>query len=218
MKKYIVSVLTAVFGLFLSVVPVMAHVTVKPGEVGVGQRLNFVVSVPTEEVDPTVKVRLVIPEGVTSVRPNTKTGWEIQLVKTGEGETERVSEIIWSGGKIPAEQRDEFIFSAIAPTETTTMVWKAYQTYADGDVVAWENSPEVIAEYTKNNPPKESVVGMADDHNAPRPYSTTQVINDLKSVDKSETTKPQEKGSNTLNYIAIGLSILALGMHFKKRD
>src|SRR6185503_5990953 len=146
MKKILLS-LAIVFGLILPGLA-SAHVTVKPGDAGVGQRLNFMVSVPTEEEDPTIQVRLVIPEGVQSVRPNVKPGWNIQLKKSGSGEEERVSEIIWSGGKIPAEQRDEFVFSAQAPAEAGTVVWKAYQTYGDGDVVAWDNDPAVVAEYT----------------------------------------------------------------------
>lgn len=215
MKKNIIGVLVAIAGLFLSVTPALAHVSVKPGEVGVGERLNFVVSVPTEEADPTTMVRLVVPEGVTSVRPNAKVGWNIQIKKTGEGEEARVSEIIWSGGRIPAEQRDEFVFSAMAPAEATTIVWKAYQTYGDGDVVAWENSPEVIAEYTKNNPPKEGGMG-GDDHNAPRPYSTTKVVNDLKAT--PAPVSGAQKTGNTVAYIALALSAISLGMQFSKKQ
>jgi len=157
MKKKILVALSLVIGTFFSVTPAFAHVSVKPGEVGVGERMNFVVSVPTEEEDPTVQVRLVIPEGLQSVTPFVKQGWNIELKKTGEGEEAKVTEIIWSEGSIPAERRDEFLFSAQAPAEETSLIWKAYQTYGDGDVVAWENSPEVVQEYTKNNPPKDVI-------------------------------------------------------------
>lgn len=217
MKKNIIGVLIAVFGMLLSATPALAHVTIKPGEAGVGQRLNFVVSVPTEEEVPTVMVRLVIPEGVTSVRPNVKVGWNIQLKKVGEGDEARVTEVIWSGGRIPAEQRDEFVFSAMAPAEAATIVWKAYQTYGDGDVVAWENSPEVIAEYTKNNPPKEGGA-MSDDHNAPRPYSTTKVVNDLATLASPAPSTGANGGSKALSYVALALSALALGIQFAKKS
>ncbi len=206
------------FGLLLSVTPASAHVTVKPGQVGVGERLNFVVSVPTEEGVPTVQVRIVIPEGVTSVRPNAKSGWNIQLKKTGEGNEARITEIIWSGGKIPAELRDEFVFSAQAPAESTTLIWKAYQTYADGDVVAWENSPEVVAEYIKNNPPMEHVDGMemSDDHSAPRPYSTTKVVNDLAATPAPKSTNGG-KGS-MLAVVALVVSVTSLVWQFARKS
>lgn len=199
-----------------------AHVSVTPGEVGVGKRLNFVISVPTEEDDPTVNVRLVLPEGLQSVRPLVKPGWNIQLVKQGEGEDAKVTEIIWSGGAIPAEQKDEFYFSAQAPTEEKTIVWKAYQTYGDGDIVAWENDPKVVAEYTKNNPPKEG----EDDHNTPRPWSETKIVNDLKaspqaSAGSTGETMVSGDQSNTpmlLSAVAILLAAGSFGMQFFKRS
>jgi uncharacterized protein YcnI len=216
-------VLTGLLLTFLvSATSAFAHVSVTPGEVGVGKRLNFVVGVPTEEDDPTVNVRLVLPEGLQSVRPLVKPGWNIQLVKQGEGEDAKVTEIIWSGGAIPAEQKDEFFFSAQAPTEEKTIVWKAYQTYGDGDVVAWENDPKVVAEYTKNNPPKEG----EDDHNAPRPWSETKVINDLKASPQANATTGETKVSGDqdnnmpmiLSVIAVLLAAGSFSLQFNKRN
>lgn len=207
MKKLIFVLGFAVVAFLTSAGIASAHVTVKPGEVGIGERLNFVVSVPTEEVDPTVQVRLVIPEGVESVRPNAKSGWKIELKKTGEGDNMRVSEIIWSGGQIPAEQRDEFVFSAQAPSAATMLVWKAYQTYGDGDVVAWDNDPAVVEEYTKNNPPKDD----EHDHDAPKPWSETKVVDDLQGESTgSESLTAASSSDKNLLYVSIGLSILAL--------
>jgi len=218
-KKSLVITFSLIAGLFLTVTPALAHVSVKPGEVGVGERINFSVSVPTEEEDPTIQVRLVLPEGLQSITPFVKPGWNIELKKTGEGDEAKVIEIIWSGGSIPAEQKDEFVFSAQAPAEETSLIWKAYQTYGDGDIVAWENSPDVVQEYTKNNPPQE---GQEDDHNAPRPYSETKVINDLKGTDgatqNTTSNTSQSNSGNTLSIVAIVLSIAALGVQFLKKD
>jgi hypothetical protein len=52
--------------------------------------------------------------------------------------SEEVKELIWMNGSIPVGQRDDFVFSAQAPADESTLVWKAYQTYADGTVVAWD--------------------------------------------------------------------------------
>lgn len=206
-SKIVTSFIAGLIGLLVPT-STYAHVVVRPNQVGVGERVNFVVSVPTEEDSPTIGVKLIIPEELQSVRPNVKPGWRIQLVKTGEGESARISEIIWTAGSIPAEQRDEFIFSAQAPAQQTDMAWKAYQTYANGEVVAWDKDSKEVEEYTKNNPNAGN-----DDHDAPKPFSVTKVVNDLKATtSNSDTTN--STGSTEVNKsadnIALVLSILAL--------
>ncbi len=207
-KNNVIAVFVATIGLSLTAVPAFAHVVVKPNEVGVAARVNFVVSVPTEEDVPTVGLRLLIPEGLQSVRPNAKPGWKIELKKSGEGEEAKVTEIIWTGGSIPAEQRDEFVFSAQAPAEETSLNWKAYQTYANGEVVAWDKDAKTVEEYTKANPPKEG----EHDENAPKPFSVTKVKNDLAAApspaaNANTTTMVQ---SSTQSNLPMILSVLAL--------
>ncbi len=204
----------SLLGVFLAVTPAFAHVVVRPGEVGVGERTNFVVSVPTEEDTPTTQVRLLIPEQLQSIRPNVKPGWSIELVRSGEGENSRVSEIIWYGGSIPPDQRDEFVFSSQAPGQAGELVWKAYQTYASGNVSQWEASPEEIEEYETNNPESEG----SHDPDAPRPYSVTTVVDDL-SEEQTTTTDQTGKADNafTLSIFAVLLSAGALGMQFYRK-
>lgn len=194
-----------------------AHVVVSPSQIGVGQRSNFTISVPTEESTPTVAVRLVIPDGVKSVRPNVKPGWNIEIKKSGEGESAKITEVIWTGGRIPAEQRDEFTFSAQAPASEGSIDWKAYQTYGDGMVVAWENSPQVVADYAKNNPPKEGV----HDESAPKPFSVTKVVNDLSNdnIEDQKVVEGEDQGNTPLFFslIALALSSVSIGLVLRKR-
>lgn len=179
-------ILIFVFVIFFSSTSfVNAHVVVSPREVSVGQRLNFVVGVPTEKEIPTSSVRLVIPEGVESVRPLVKSGWRVEIIKN---EADLVTEIIWSGGSIPVDQKDEFVISAKAPASETELNWKAYQTYSDGSVVSWDLAPNV-----------EEVEGSG-------PYSTTKVVNDL------EETSAVIPTNNSSNGLATVLSIAALGL------
>lgn len=202
----------------VSAVPAFAHVAVKPAQVGIAQYNDFVVSVPNEEATPTIQIRLVIPEGLKSVTPNAKPGWNIQVKKTGEGDAERVSEVVWSGGSIPVGQRDQFVFSAQTPAKETTIVWKAYQTYGDGDTVAWENDPATI----------KPMANGEDDHNAPRPYSSTKVINDLavsvtptaKTNENASTKKSSFDASFVISLVSLALSAYAvsLGWKNKKKD
>lgn len=122
---------------------VLAHVEVMPEEVVVAVRQDFTTGVPNEKDIPTTQVRLVIPAGLESVTPYVKPGWEIETKKTGEGEDALVTEIIWSGGEIGVGLRDSFVFRAMIPSEATTLVWKAYQTYSDGTVVSWDQEERV---------------------------------------------------------------------------
>lgn len=120
---------------------VSAHVVVRPGDAKTGAYQTFTVSVPVERDSPTVKVKLDIPMGVTSVTPTVKPGWTIQTEKHDEDENAMVTAITWTGGQIGVGLRDEFTFSAKTPDEPTDVQWKAYQTYKDGTVVSWDQQP-----------------------------------------------------------------------------
>ena len=66
-------------------------------------------------------VRIQIPEGVIKVKPKPVAGWNISLEKTkykktytyyGKKVNEGVKEIVWSGGSLPDNYYEEFIFRA----------------------------------------------------------------------------------------------------------
>ncbi len=171
-----------------------AHVTVKPAEVATAAFQVFTTSVPTELDQPTIKVRVVMPEGLGHVTPTVKPGWTIDTIESGEGEDTVVDEIIWSGGGIPVGQRDEFSFSAQAPEAETTLQWKAYQTYADGTEVAWDQAP--------------SKDGHGD--SAVKPLSETSVVDDLVASGVSQTDNTSNTGSNNMTTVALALSVVAL--------
>lgn len=177
-----------------------AHVVVKPGEVGIGQFETFTVAVPVEKDNPTIELRLVIPEGLAHVTPNVKPGWNIEVKKDSTEEDGRVTEIVWSGGFIPVGQREEFLFSAQSPTNPTRIAWRAYQTYSDGTTVSWDQSPETEGDDTAT------------------PYSETLVFDDLTTAE--ETTSPDvTTPSNSLplifSVIAVIFSAAAFGLQIK---
>lgn len=166
MKKFLLIVLIAHFSFLISVPPAFAHVTVKPKTVPAAEYQVFTVSVPVEKNIPTTEVRIVLPEGIQSVTPNVKSGWEIEVQKEGEGEAAKATAIIWSGGTIPAGQRDEFLFSTQAPATEGTLTWKAYQTYEDGTVVAWDQNPKEEHEHSHDG-----------ETNEEGPWSETTIVN-----------------------------------------
>jgi uncharacterized protein YcnI len=192
---------------FSFVLPVSAHVTVKPSQVGIGAFQTFTVGVPVERDLPTIAIRVVIPEDVEYVTPNVKPGWKITTQKSGVGEEAKVSEIIWTGGTIPAGQRDEFLFSAKVPASETTLVWKAYQTYQDGTVVSWDIAH---AAQPKNAEGK-------DDFSKYGPYSETKVINDLTHTSAPAKTASTQADATSLTISIVALVFSAVAMSIAKR-
>ncbi len=179
MHKSALLALVLVFPFFAS-----AHVTVKPAEVGVGAWQTFNVSVPVEKDLPTTGIRLVIPAGLEAVTPNVKLGWSVNTMKSGEGAEAMVTEISWVGGAIPSGMRDDFFFSAHVPAAEGTLIWKAYQTYADGSVVSWD----VVGAHEENDD--------EESEETSGPASETSIINDLKVSDAPVMMKEKIGGHN----------------------
>ena len=161
--KFLRKAFTIIFtSMTLGISIASAHAIVTPRQAGIGSFNTFTLAVPSEKPEATVAVRIIIPDGLSEVVPDVKSGWK---VTTKPGQNDTVTEINWTGGSIPADLRDEFSFSAQVPATTTTLDWKAYQTYADGSVVSWDQAP--------------AVNGDDDDNGSVGPYSTTNVVNDL---------------------------------------
>ena len=203
MRIFIKSVfVTILFFFFVS--PSFAHVVVKPPQVGTAAFQTFDMGVPTEKDTPTIGLKLVIPSGLKYVTPNVKAGWDINIVKNGD----RVTEIEWNNGSIPSGQRDDFIFSAQVPANETTLKWKAYQTYQDGSIVAWDQDPDTLkAERNKGGEGK--------------PFSTTKVVGDIAPSTNLNRVEDEYKkiwfvlGPGVIA-IVISLYALSLVVHRKK--
>jgi uncharacterized protein YcnI len=81
MTKTIRATLMAVAAL-LCATPAFAHVTFEQGQAAVGSTYKAVLRVPHGcDGNATVKIRVQIPEGVISVKPMPKAGWETTTVK-----------------------------------------------------------------------------------------------------------------------------------------
>lgn len=132
-----------------------AHVSVDPGTAEQGGYTKEAFRVPNERDDAsTVQVEVVFPAdhplGHVSVQP--VPGWTATVkkekpegpVKGGDHEmTEAVSSIVWKGGSIRPGQFQEFPVSfGPLPTDTRELVFKALQTYSDGEVVRWIDVPQ----------------------------------------------------------------------------
>lgn len=100
--------------------PAQAHATLEVREAQIGSTYRAIVRIPHGcGAEATHTVRVQVPEGFFNAKPMPKAGWDLQTV-TGPYEntynnhgtelTEGVVEIVWSGGNLPNEWYDEFIF------------------------------------------------------------------------------------------------------------
>lgn len=170
MKKIYINVIFILVGLFLFTNMAQAHVVVRPSAAGIGTFQTFTVSVPAEKDLTAINIRLMLPDGLESVTPTVKPGWKVEVKKHDLPSGTHPYEIEWSKGNIPGHYRDDFTFSAKVPVTPTTLLWKAYQTYSDGSVVAWDLSP------TDEQPKKDD---GTPDFSKFGPYSQTQIVDDL---------------------------------------
>jgi uncharacterized protein YcnI len=140
--------------------PALAHVTVNPGTAVQGSYTKVSFRVPNEQAAADtnkIVVNLPADHPLASVSVKPTSGWTIQITKTklatpiksDDGEvTQAITQITWSGGKIEPGQFQEFDVSmGPLPTDTDQLMFKADQTYSNGQVVNWnEEMKEGAAE------------------------------------------------------------------------
>jgi periplasmic copper chaperone A len=102
-------------------IPAAAHVTLETQEAKIGEPYKAVLRVPHGcEGTATTALRVRIPGGLIAVKPMPKPGWTLATT-TGKYDktytffhnaklSEGVTEIVWSGGKLPDAWYDEFVF------------------------------------------------------------------------------------------------------------
>ena len=98
-----------------------AHITLEQQQAPVASSYKAVMRVPHGcEGAATTSIRIRIPEGVVGVKPMPKPGWQLNVVSgkyarpytlRGAKLTEGVTELSWSGGKLPDAYYDEFVFT-----------------------------------------------------------------------------------------------------------
>lgn len=192
MKKKVTTILAALVLSTISFVgAASAHVVVYPQEVTQGSYEKFTVRVPTEKDIPTTKVKIDIPKDVEISRFEPKPGWTYELEKDSSG---LIKSVTWTatGEGLSATEFGEFSMQGKVGDSAEKIAWKAYQTYKDGSVVAWE--------------------GPAD---AELPASVTKVVKgntttDAHGVATEETTDNEETEDNSTSNVPLILSIIAV--------
>ena len=137
--------------------PAAAHVTVNPKEETQGGYARVAFRVPNEsDSASTTKLEVFLPQDapIASVSTMTVPGWSVAVTKAkpakplqGEGGTtisEVVTKLTWTASPaavIKAGQFHEFPVSLGPLPATDKLVFKALQTYSDGNVVRWIDEP-----------------------------------------------------------------------------
>lgn len=119
--KRITRALTAasVAALAVNVGVASAHISVLPAEAPAGSYYHGTFSVPHGcDGSATVAIRIKIPDGVLSVKPQMKPGWTVEIKKKplaaplptmhGKTITETADEVSWRGGPLPDSLYDTF--------------------------------------------------------------------------------------------------------------
>ena len=101
--------------------PALAHVSFETAQAAPNSTYKAVLRIPHGcEGQPTLKVRVRIPEGVVAVKPMPKAGWTLETARGsyvrayqvhGETLSEGVTDIVWSGS-LDDGHYDEFVFQA----------------------------------------------------------------------------------------------------------
>ncbi|GGB49991.1 DUF1775 domain-containing protein [Deinococcus soli (ex Cha et al. 2016)] len=132
------AVLPLAAALLLSVAGAHATVRTETGlsESTAGRGETYRLNVPTEKEIATTQIRLVVPAGVVISRFQVTPGFTRTVKKDAAG---LVTEVVWKGRVAPMEYA-RFFFQAKNPAAAGEVVWKVYQTYSDGSVVAWDDT------------------------------------------------------------------------------
>lgn len=234
MRRVLTTAGLALAAVGLIALPASAHVTVNPGTATQGGYATLTFKVPTEKDDAnTTKLEVDFPESqpVAGVSYQPKAGWTVAVekaplttpIKTDDGElTERVSKVTWTASDDAAIKPGEFdtFPISVGPLPTADqMVFKALQTYSNGEIVRWIDEaaagstaePEHPAPTLKLTPAGDTPAGAAAD--TAKVDAAQKTADEAKSVALEAKTAASEESdgpsSGQVN-AAIGLAIAGI--------
>jgi uncharacterized protein YcnI len=152
----------AVLFSILLVIPSIAsaHAVVFPKKSTHGAYEKYVLRVPNEKDVATNRVEIRFPAGLRVVSFGEVAGWQLEELRDSSN---AVIGAVWTGN-LPAERFVEFPFVAVNPKEDATLVWPAFQTYANGERVDWTGPAD------GEKPASSTTIGNAADSYGSRLY------------------------------------------------
>lgn len=215
-----------------------AHVGVQPvGEAAKGgyATLNFKVPNERDNASTTqLEVNFPVDQPLTSVMPQDIPGWTSNVEKTkldkpltvhGKQVNEVVTKVTWSGGKIGPGKFQQFPVSVgKLPENAEQMVFKAIQTYDNGEVVRWIEEPKEGAAEPQTPAPVLKLTAAGADHHGD---AATKPADEAKNSDADHKdghdSAAAKSGSDTtaralgIAGIVIGLGGVAFGVASRRR-
>ncbi len=204
--------------------PAYAHVTVNPNEASKGGFVKLAFRVPNEEADATTtKVEVAFPTdnplAFVSVQPTA--GWSYTVeketlaepIQSDDGEvTEAVSRIVWTSesadSAIKAGEFQEFNVSVGPLPDADQLVFKALQTYSNGEVVSWIQLPDASGgEVERPAPILTLTAGEGDGHGA----ATTTTAAATEAEATSSSSDSSDSTARALAIIGIVAGAIGIG-------
>lgn len=210
-----------------------AHVTVAAPGVAVGAsdaQINFRVPTESDTASTTeVKVQLPTDHPIAGVLVEPIAGWTAKItntklstpIHTDDGDiTEVVSEIDWTATPASAIKPGFFgVFTIIAgklPDDTSTLTFKAIQTYSDGSTVSWIEEPAPGSTAEPDHPAPMLSLAAAGAQGSSESASSTTAPGSTTPAQVSSSSKSASKASATtgiaLGAIGVVLGAVALGL------
>lgn len=161
--------LTLAFALAILAHPALAHVTANPDKAIAGSyfQTSFRISHGCG-ASATKSVRIKIPEGVLSVRPQFKPGWDVDVSKhkleqpiiSGHGTTidEAVDDVVWRGNTLPSDQYDDFGLVMKLPDTGEKTLWFPVIQECESGENNWVEIPTTVQQWHSLNKPAPFVV------------------------------------------------------------
>ena len=179
----------------LGATPAFAHVSVDASDASQGAEASTLTfRVPNEQdAASTIQVEVFLPETTkfefVSAKPIP--GWTVTSDKT---------KVTWSGGKLGPGQFDEFKIEVGPLPDADSLVFKAIQTYDNGDVVRWIDLTPASGDEPEHPAPtlRLTAADSKGDHDAVSSNSS----------DDSAT----DKGTLAVAVVAAGIAVAALIM------
>jgi len=225
---------TAAVLVVVTALPAAAHVTVSPDSLPKGATAELTFKVPNEESNATTtQVQLQIPTDhpIAQVLPRQIPGWTVSVktttlakpLTTDDGTfTTAVSEIDWTGGSIPVGQYQDFQVSVDPlPKDTNQLVFKAVQTYSNGDIVRWIDLSQA-GQPDPDHPAPVLTLTAADATDTAAGSTSSPVATDTTAA--ASAAKSSGGGSGTAGVwlgalgLAAGLAALALNLAARRRS
>lgn len=110
-----------------------AHAVVFPRQSAPGAYEKYVLRVPNEKGVATNRVEIRFPSSIRVVSFGDVAGWQLEELRDSSN---AIVGAVWTG-TLPPERFVEFPFVAVNPKDGGSLTWPVYQTYADGERVAW---------------------------------------------------------------------------------